>query len=117
MTTSDLKPCPCGKADVAVYPQPQSFTLYAVQCVCGFTGPFYSTKALAIAAWNRRTSDDKTSPAEGVMVPRVATRAMQVAGGNILKPHLDEPLVNLRVAESAYRAMLAAAPKPQGEKP
>ena len=46
-----------------------------------------------------------------VMVPREPTQSMEVAGGNVLKPYLDEPLSNLPCARKAYRAMLAAAPK------
>lgn len=51
-----LKPCPfCGNEDVKAGGWPVEY----VSCKCGAKGPDYSSKALAILAWNRRVADER----------------------------------------------------------
>ena len=48
---SELKPCPCGKNHSKAHVR---FYGYAVESLCGWSGPVKPTRELAIEAWNER---------------------------------------------------------------
>lgn len=99
-----LKACPCGKTYVSCEQQGSGF--YAVQCLCGWTGPHYKTKELSIAAWNTRADIPVNTDGKFIMVPIEPTEEMITRGWAAWNNYKTFS----QAVHDVYKAMIAARP-------